>query len=168
MGERYYWKAILILSQHNKSRGLANSAKIALNGHKQILEAIFDGDPEGAQKAMAEHLDDVECLVRRSLEEFPEQKGRSKPDKLHPNLCMFERIPGAAGNIKANLEGVTLRLLCKRLELGSFLPTGGKTPSPGVRPALVNTRFRVYQYSLGVAHIPGPIFHYIHVISPGT
>lgn len=65
-------EAILILSQHNKSRGLAESAQIALNGHKQILEAIFAGDPEGAQKAMAEHLDDVECLVRRSLEEFPE------------------------------------------------------------------------------------------------
>lgn len=64
-------EAILILSQNNKSRGLANSAKIALNGHKKVLDAIFAGDPERAQKAMAEHLDDVECLVRKSLEEFP-------------------------------------------------------------------------------------------------
>ncbi len=41
----------------------------AIRGHRAILDALQAHDPQGAARAMLEHLGDVESLIRVSLEE---------------------------------------------------------------------------------------------------
>ncbi len=41
---------------------------LALKAHKRIFKKVVAGDPEGAGRAMIEHLEEINALYRRAME----------------------------------------------------------------------------------------------------
>jgi GntR family transcriptional repressor for pyruvate dehydrogenase complex len=64
-----------LTSQRTISLQVAGAEDAALEGHRQIFEGVARRDPEGAARAMEDHLASVAALVRRAMEGDDGQAG---------------------------------------------------------------------------------------------
>ncbi len=64
-----------LTSQRTISLQVAGAEDPALEGHRQIFEGVARRDPEGAARAMEDHLASVAALIRRAMEGDDGQAG---------------------------------------------------------------------------------------------
>jgi len=64
-----------LTSQRTISLQVAGAEDAALEGHRQIFEGVARRDPEGAARAMEDHLASVATLIRRAMEGDDGQAG---------------------------------------------------------------------------------------------
>jgi GntR family transcriptional repressor for pyruvate dehydrogenase complex len=64
-----------LTSQRTISLQVAGAEDAALEGHREVFEGVVRRDPEGAARAMEDHLASVAALIRRAMDRDDGQAG---------------------------------------------------------------------------------------------